>query len=106
MGTMLVVVGTKRVELHLKVRDRARRRLLSEVALHGLVEALDLAAGLRVLRGRVDRAGPQTHALGRSEDRAAARGADEDCAVVGEHCGWQAVASRRRGADACDVAGL
>src|SRR6267143_6320049 len=45
-----VVVVAKRVKLKLELGEGAGRRLLTEKALDGLVEALDLAAGLRVIR--------------------------------------------------------
>ena len=45
----VVVVVTKRVELKLELGHGACWRLLAQEALEGLVEALDLAAGLRVI---------------------------------------------------------
>jgi len=45
----VVVVGAEDVELVLQFDQRAGRPLLREEALQGLVKALDLAAGLRVL---------------------------------------------------------
>src|SRR5260370_22696040 len=49
MGSSGVVVLAKRVELKLELGDGVCRRLLVREALDGLVEALDLAAGLRVV---------------------------------------------------------
>src|SRR5258708_1167834 len=46
----VVVVGGKRVELKLELGDGASWSLLTKEALDGLVETLDLAAGLRVIR--------------------------------------------------------
>jgi hypothetical protein len=46
VGTVLVFVGAEGIELRLKDRKRCGRRLLVEEAPLGLVEALDLAAGL------------------------------------------------------------
>ena len=50
---MLVVVGAEGVELGLEHGEGRCRRLLVEESLLGLVEALDLAAGLGVVRRRV-----------------------------------------------------
>ena len=47
MGSVLVVIVTKGVELELQVSYRNRSGLSGQEALHGLVEALDLAAGPR-----------------------------------------------------------
>jgi hypothetical protein len=47
VGTVLVFVGAEGIELRLKDRERCGRRLLVEEAPLRLVEALDLAAGLR-----------------------------------------------------------
>src|SRR5581483_2257161 len=52
--SLLVVDGAKGVELELEVSERVGGRLLDKEELQGLVEALDLAAGLRVIRRRVD----------------------------------------------------
>ena len=49
MGADLVVVRAEGVELSLMDRQRGGRSLLGEVLLEGLVEALDLAAGLGVI---------------------------------------------------------
>src|SRR5262249_17896193 len=51
--TVLVVLDAETVQLRLQLRDRARRALMAEIALEGLVEALDLAAGLGVIGRRV-----------------------------------------------------
>src|SRR5207249_10291710 len=48
---LLVVVGAEGVELSLQEWERGRRWLLSQEPLEGLVEALDLAAGLGVIGG-------------------------------------------------------
>src|SRR4029079_9119370 len=48
MRALLVVVGAVGVELGLQVRERTRSDLAAQVALHALVQPLDLAAGLRV----------------------------------------------------------
>ena len=49
----VVVVGTEGVQLELQVAQRLSRGLLGEELLQGLVEAFDLAAGLRVVGGGV-----------------------------------------------------
>jgi len=49
VGPVVVVVGAEGVELELEFGQRRRGRLLAEVALEGLVKALDLAAGLGVI---------------------------------------------------------
>ena len=51
MRSLLVVVLTEAVELGLQVGQGAGGGLLAEVALEGLVEAFDLAAGLGVVGG-------------------------------------------------------
>jgi hypothetical protein len=48
-----VVVAPEAVELDLELADARRRLLPGEPSLEGLVEALDLAAGLGVIRARV-----------------------------------------------------
>src|SRR5216683_936288 len=53
MRSFAVVVVTKHVELKLELGDGASWRLLAEKAFDGLVEALDLATGLRVVWRRV-----------------------------------------------------
>jgi hypothetical protein len=50
MGAVLVVVGAEGIELSLEDRQGCCRRLLGEELLLGLVEALDLAARLGVVR--------------------------------------------------------
>ena len=54
MRSVPVVDGPEGVELHLQVSERLSSRLLGEEELEGLVEAFDLAAGLRVIGSRVD----------------------------------------------------
>ncbi len=46
MRSALVVVLAEGVELELEEGERGSRLLTGEIALEGLVEALDLAAGL------------------------------------------------------------
>src|SRR2546430_7702652 len=58
-GLTRVVVVAEPVELDLERFDRLSRLLAGEEPLERLVEALDLAAGLRVARTRVHRADPQ-----------------------------------------------
>ena len=53
MGSDLVVIAAKLVELHLQLCDRTRTGLFGQPLLERLVEALDLAAGLGVVRPRV-----------------------------------------------------
>jgi hypothetical protein len=53
MRTDLVVVGDERVQLHLELSLGLGRGLLGEMFLERLVEALDLAAGLRVIGPRM-----------------------------------------------------
>jgi len=55
------------------------------------VEALDLAAGLRVVRRRVLEDNAQRFQLGLQQNLALARGAGEDGAVVGEQRGGKTV---------------
>jgi hypothetical protein len=49
----LVVVSDEAIDLGLELCDRGGPRLLAEKLLEGLVEALDLAAGLGVIGPRV-----------------------------------------------------
>jgi len=49
MRTDFVVVGDEAIDLGLELRDRLGARLFVEELLERLVEALDLAAGLRVI---------------------------------------------------------
>jgi hypothetical protein len=51
--SFVVVVLTKGVELKLELGVGMSSRLLAKKALEGLMEALDLATGLRVVRRRV-----------------------------------------------------
>ena len=53
MGALLVVVSPEGIELGLEHGQRRCWRLFVEELLLGLVKALDLAAGLGVVRGRV-----------------------------------------------------
>jgi hypothetical protein len=53
VGPVLVVVDPEGIQLRLEDAERRGRRLLVEESLLGLVEALDLVAGLGVVRGRV-----------------------------------------------------
>jgi hypothetical protein len=61
--------------------------LLAEVALEGLVEALDLAAGLRVVGGGVLDLDAESLQLQLEGDLAAAGAAAEDSGVVGQEGG-------------------
>src|SRR5262252_4069873 len=49
MWAAAVVVGAEGVELELELRERAGRWLLAQETLEGLMESLDLAAGLGVV---------------------------------------------------------
>ena len=82
-GTVVVAVGAEGVELQLEVSNGLRGRLFGEVALQGLVEALDLAAGLRVGRRGVLGGDGEALQFALEQDLALARGAGEDGAVVG-----------------------
>src|SRR5687767_15307127 len=88
------------------MRDRARPRLSRQESLERLVEALDLAAGLWVIEGRVDGADAQTLELALQEHLAAARCAAEDRAVVAEQAGRRSVARAGLSEDVHDVGGL
>jgi hypothetical protein len=72
----------------LQAGDRDGRWLGCEPLLLGLLEALDLAAGLRVVGPGVVEADPESAEFDLENDCAAAAGrAGEDGAVVGEHAG-------------------
>src|SRR5947209_9557869 len=49
VGACVVVVETEGIELSLEAGQRRRARLAGEEALEGLMQALDLAAGLRMV---------------------------------------------------------
>ena len=53
MRPLLVVIETEGIELDLQVGNIFGRGLSLQIALEGLMEALDLAAGLRVVWSRV-----------------------------------------------------
>jgi hypothetical protein len=75
------------VKLALQLRERPHRRLVCQVALERLVQALDLAAGLGVVGPRVLGGDPQPLELDLQEHLAAPRGRGEDSAVVAEQGG-------------------
>ncbi len=89
MGSSGVVVLAKRVELKLELGDGVCRRLLVQEALDGLVEALDLAAGLRVVGRGVFEDDAQALQLKLEQDLAAPGPAGEDGGVVAEQGSWQ-----------------
>src|SRR6516164_10174770 len=91
MGSVLVVVVTKRVELELQVSQRKRPGLFSQEALQRLMEALDFATGLRVIGGRVNAADAEAFKLGFEDDFAAPRTAAEDGRVVAQQTRREAV---------------
>src|ERR1044072_4743960 len=82
-----VVVMREGVKLALQLRERPHRRLVCQVALERLVQALDLAAGLGVVGPRVLGGDPQPLELDLQEHLAAPRGRGEDSAVVAEQGG-------------------
>jgi hypothetical protein len=72
----------------LQAGDRGGRWLGCEPLLLGLLESLDLAAGLRMVGPGVVEADPESAEFDLEGDAAAAAGcAGEDGAVVGEHAG-------------------
>src|SRR5207249_11629901 len=84
VGPAVVVVVAKGVELELELGQRASWRLPAEKALEGLVEALDLAAGLRVGGGRVFEGDPEAFEFQLEQDPASPGPAGEDGGVVAE----------------------
>jgi hypothetical protein len=81
-----VVAGGELVELGLQAADGGGQVVAGEPFLQGLVEALDLAAGLRVVGAAVTEPDPERGGLAFERDPAAAAvKAGEDGAVVGEH---------------------
>jgi hypothetical protein len=85
-GTDGVVVAAEPVQLPLEFLHGGGGWLRGEPLLLGLVEALDLAAGLRVVGPGVVEEDPSLAELDLEGDPAAASGcAGEDRAVVGEH---------------------
>ena len=54
MWAAAVVVGAEGIELELELRERAGRWLLAQEALEGLMESLDLAAGVGLNRPGFD----------------------------------------------------
>src|SRR5437870_5554419 len=102
----MVVVLAKGVELELEVGEGCGGGLLSEIALEGLVEALDLAAGLGMVWGGVLDLDAQALELQFESDLAASGAAAEDGGVVAQERGGRAVGSR--GGEECldDVVGL
>ena len=83
MRSDLVVVGAEPTEHFLQLADRLGLVVLGQVALLGLVEALDLAAGLGVIRPGVDVFDPQPVAL-ELERATSTPGRGEHRPVVGE----------------------
>jgi hypothetical protein len=79
-----VVVGAEGVELALELGDRAGRALAGQEALEGLVEPLDLAAGLGVVGAGVHVSDPEPVALELEQAPSPARGRREHGAVVGQ----------------------
>ncbi len=107
VGAHLVVAGDERVDLRLERLDVFGCVLFRQVGFERLVEALDLAAGLRVVGARVtvgDSAGEQ---LGFHDVGAAPVPCREDASVVGEQgcrvsppsCGIREDAQHIGGAD-------
>ena len=92
MWSFAVVVVTKRVELKLELGDGTSWRLLAQKAFDGLVEALNLATGLRVVWRRVFEGDTQALELQLQQDLATARFAGEHGAVVAQKRGWQSEA--------------
>ena len=96
MGAHGVVGVAEPVELALRVGQGGWRGLLGQPLLLGLVEALDLSAGLRVVGpGVVEPDAEQVELDFQGDPAAATRLAGEDRAVVGEHAGRDAVAGER-----------
>ena len=91
MRATVVVVAAERVELGLELCKRPRGRLLCQVALERLVQALHLAERLRVVWARVLKDDPQGLQLVLEQDLATAVAAHEHGAVVREQRFWQAV---------------
>jgi len=81
MGALLVVIGTEGIELELQHGHRGGGGLFGEEPLEGLVEALDLAAGLGVVGRRVLGLNAQQVELGFEHDLAPAGVGGEDGAV-------------------------
>src|SRR5205823_7438353 len=94
-ATVVVVaaerVAAERVELGLELCKRPRGRLLCQVALERLVQALHLAERLQVVWPRVLKDDPQGLQLVLEQDLATAVAAHEHGAVVREQRFWQAV---------------
>src|SRR2546422_6639556 len=87
MRSLLVVVDAEGIELELEESQVLSRRLALQETLHGLVETLDLAAGLRVIGTRVS--GFDTCPVSGHRARLFAR----HCALASVHrvagsCGW------------------
>jgi len=85
----VVVVVAEGVELELQLVQGGGGSLLAKEALEGLVEALDFAAGLRVIGTGVLEVDAQTLKLQLEEDLAAAGLGGEDGGVVAEQRGRQ-----------------
>jgi hypothetical protein len=101
------VVGLEGVELGLELLDGGRAGVAGQPFLEGLVEAFDLAAGLRVIRPGVAHGDAQGGQGDLERDPAAAAwAAGEDRAVVGEHRCGQSVGGDRGGDAGQDVSGL
>lgn len=73
MRTLLVVVDAEGIELRLQHCQRSWWCLSGEVALQGLMKALDLGAGLGVVRRGVLAGDPEALEFGLEEDLALAR---------------------------------
>src|SRR5260370_28249685 len=100
MRSLLVVVEAEGVELELKMSRALGWGLPLQVALQGLVEALDFAAGLGVIRTRVPGLDSQSVELRFEHDPALAWCAAEDRRVVAQELGRIAIAL------SCEVEGL
>jgi hypothetical protein len=87
VGSGVVVVGAKCVQLQLEVGRRVCRRLLGQELLEGLVEALDLAAGLGMVGRGVLALDAESVQFRLQQHLALTRPAGEDSAVVGEQGG-------------------
>ena len=89
MGSLVVVVPTKRVKLKLEFGNRARWSLLAQKALDGLMETFDLAAGLRMVGGGVFEDDAEALELEFQKDLAASGLGGEDGSIVAEQGSWK-----------------
>jgi hypothetical protein len=94
--SLLVVDGAEGIELELEVSNRLGRSLAGEEELQGLVEALHLAAGLRVIGRGVDALNAKAVELWLEGNATTPRLATEDGRVVAEEASRQPVILDRR----------